>query len=387
VASAATTICCGVAIGVSLFLPQAVPPGEQTVPPVPAVPDQKTPVAAPAAPAVVYESAWQKTVDTDSAVRLTVGATHLFVADAKSRLTAMIAADGTDAWTKDLPSDKRLATGDGMVFVVSGEKLYALDEKTGTERWTATASGATNGPSWVSGIVVISIGEQIAAFRTADGSEIWRQPVGAESTVPLAVEAGLVLTALANRSIAVLDLVTGTVRKRMLLGAQPGELAAAGNRLFFGAEDGLFYAYGLTAEDPAWVQQVRVKTVGAPITDDGCVFVTLLDNTVRAFKRGSGSSCWSARTLSGRPAAGPLLAGLYLIVPLTNADLVVIGKKDGRIVRGSTPDATGAPPVSRAATLQTIAAAPDVSSVYIVAVGEDQRRVLTARRRKTLSVN
>ena len=77
-----------------------------------------------------------------------------------------------------------------------------------------------------------------------------------------------------------------------------------------------------------------------------------------------------------------MLAGLYLIVPLTNADLVVIGKKDGRIVRGSTPDAAGAPAVSRAATLQTIAAAPDVSSIYIVAVGEDQRRVLTARRRK-----
>jgi outer membrane protein assembly factor BamB len=378
VASAATTICCGVAIGVSLFLPQTHPPGEQSVPPVPA----KPPAATATAPAIVYESAWQRTIESDSAIRLTVGATHLFVADAKSRLTAVSVADGADVWSKDLPSDKRLATGDGMVFIISGDKLSALDEKSGTERWTATPGGATNGPSWAPGIVVLSAGEQVIAFRTADGSMVWRQPVGAESAVPLAVQGGLVLSALTNRSIVVLDLVTGTVRKRMLLGAQPGELAAAGNRLFFGAEDGLVYAYELNAEDPAWVQPMRVRTIGAPTVDDNCVYVALVDNTVRAFKRGSGTWCWSARMLAGRPAAGPMLSGLHLVVPLTNADLVLINKKDGRLVPGSTPRGEGAPPATRAATLQTVAAAPDVSSVYIVAVGEDQRRVLTARRRK-----
>jgi outer membrane protein assembly factor BamB len=362
---------------VSLLLPQTRPSGEQTAPPVPV----KPPAATAAAPAVTYEPAWQKPIESDSAVHLTVGPTHLFVADAKSRLIAMSPADSAEVWSKDLPTDKRLATGDGMVFVVSGEKLYALDEKTGAQRWTASPDGTTNGPTWSPGIVVLSAGVEIIAFRTADGSEIWRKNVGADSVAPLAVESGLVLTPLANRSIVALDAVTGMVRKQMLLGAQPNELATADNRLFFGAEDGFVYAYRVNREDPEWAFEVRVKPIGAPVVDDRCVYVTLLDNTIRGFKRGPGTQCWSPRTLPGRPAAGPMLSGKTLVVPLTNASLVVVDTKDGRI-RGPKPGETDSPASPAAATLQAIAATPDVSSIYMVAVGDDQRRLLTARRRK-----
>jgi len=377
VGSAATTICCGVAIGVSLLLPQTRTSGEQTAPPVPV----KPPAATVAAPAVTYEPAWQKPIDSDSAIHLTVGPTHLFVADAKSRLIAMSAADGAEVWWKDLPTDKRLATGDGMVFVVSGEKLYALDEKTGAQRWIAAPVATTEGPTWSPGIVVFSSGVEIIALRTADGSVIWHQNVRADSVAPLAVESGLVLTALANRSIVALDVVTGTVRKQMLLGAQPSELATAANRLFFGAEDGFLYAYPLTSEDAAWAFPIRVKPIGAPVVDDRCVYAAFLDNTIRGFRRGPGTQCWSPRTLPGRPAAGPMLSGKMLVVPLTNADLVVVDTKDGRI-RGPKPGETESPASPAAATLQAIAATPDVLSIYMVAVGDDQRRLLTARRRK-----
>jgi len=334
-----------------------------------------------AAPAVTYEPAWQKPIDSDSAIHLTVGPTHLFVADAKSRLIAMSAADGAEVWSKDLPTDKRLATGDGMVFVVSGEKLYALDEKTGAQRWIAAPVATTEGPTWSPGIVVFSSGVEIIALRTADGSVIWHQNVRADSVAPLAVESGLVLTALANRSIVALDVVTGTVRKQMLLGAQPSELATAANRLFFGAEDGFLYAYPLTSEDAAWAFPIRVKPIGAPVVDDRCVYAAFLDNTIRGFRRGPGTQCWSPRTLPGRPAAGPMLSGKMLVVPLTNADLVVVDTKDGRI-RGPKPGETESPASPAAATLQAIAATPDVLSIYMVAVGDDQRRLLTARRRK-----
>ena len=374
---AATTICCGVAIGVSLFLPQALPPVEQVVPPVPAPP----PAATPAPSAVVYESAWQTTIESDAALQIATGATHVFVTGAKARLTAFAAADGAEAWAKELPSDRRLATGEGLVFVVSGGKLHALAEPTGAERWSIALPGPTTGPVWSKGLVVFSSGREIVACRAADGSEIWRAHVDVETAQPIVIESGRVLGVLASKTIVVLDLVTGSNLKRMLPDPVPGELAAAGDRFYFAADDGVVYAYKVTSEDREWAFPIRVNGVGAPVVDDRCVYVAFLDNSVQAFHRDSGNRCWSSRTLKGRPAAGPILAGSQLVIPLTNSELVVVGVKDGKLADTSAGGAAGQSQPATA-TLQAVAASPDASSVYVVSVGGDQRRVLTARRRK-----
>jgi outer membrane protein assembly factor BamB len=166
----------------------------------------------------------------------------------------------------------------------------------------------------------------------------------------------------------------------MLVTPKPGELAAAGDRFYFAADDGVVYAYKFEDEDPAWAFPVNVDGVGAPAIDDRCVYVAFLDNSVQAYQRGSGTRCWSTRTLKGRPAAGPLVAGAHLVIPLTTGELVVVGIKDGKTA--SPPDGAASSSQPAAATLQAIAASPDASSVYIVSVGGDQRRVLTARRKK-----
>jgi outer membrane protein assembly factor BamB len=378
VASAATTICCGVAIGVSLLLPQTPPTAGQVVPPVPATTPAAPPAEKPPPPSVTYEPAWQRTIDSDAALQIVTGAAHVFVTGAKARLTAFTVADGAEAWTKELSSDARLATGDGMLFIASGEKLHALLETTGDERWGVSLPGPTTGPAWSKGLVVFSNGLEIVACRSADGSEIWRQPLGAEVELPIVVSDGRVIAALANRTLVVLDLPTGAIRKRMLLTAKPGELAGSEDRVYFGADDGAMYAYRAGSEDPVWVfPRIHVNIVGAPVADDRCVYAAFMDNSVRAFRHGSGTFCWSARALTGRPASGPMLSGGQLVIPLTTSDLVVIEARDGKPVRRPT---VAAQPSS--ATLQAISASPDGTSIYIVSVGGDQRRVLTARRRK-----
>lgn len=360
----------------SLFLPRALPPVDQVVPPVPAPP----PAATPAPSAVVYESAWQKTIESDAALQIATGATHVFVTGSKAGLTAFAAADGAEAWAKELPSETRLATGEGLVFVVSGGKLHALAEPSGAERWSVALPGPTTGPVWSKGFVVFSSGPEIVAYRAADGSEVWRAHVGVETTQPIVIESGRVLAVLASKTIVVLDLVTGSTLQRMLPDPGPGELAAAGDRFYFAADDGVVYAYKVTGEDRIWAFEIHVNGVGAPVVDDRCVYVTFLDNSVQAFQRGSGNRCWSSRTLKGRPAAGPILAGSQLVIPLTNGELVVVGVKDGKLADTSAGAAATSQPA--AATLQAVAASPDASSVYVVSVGGDQRRVLTARRRK-----
>jgi outer membrane protein assembly factor BamB len=377
VASAATTICCGVAIGVSLFLPQAPPPVGQVVPPVPATTPAAPPAEKPAPPTVTYETAWQRTIESDAALQMVTGGAHVFVTGAKARLTAMAVTDGADAWTKELSSGVRLATGDGMLFIASGEKLHALAEANGDERWSVALSGPTTGPAWSKGFVVFSSGPEIVACRSADGSEVWRQYVGAEAARPIAFADGRVIVALVNQMMVVLDFPTGAPVKRMLLRANPGELGASADRVFFGGDDGEFYAYRTGSEDPVWVFSVHVNVVGPPVADDRCVYASFMDNSVQAFHRGSGTRCWSARTLTGRPAAAPILAGTQLVVPLTTGELIVIEAKDGKLV--TRPSVASQ---SFAATLQAISASADASSIYMVSVGGDQRRVVTARRRK-----
>ncbi len=329
----------------------------------------------------MYESAWQKTIDSDAALQLAVGAKHVFVSGAKTRLTAMNAADGTEAWAKDLPSEVRLATGGGLLFVASGEQLHALDEATGSVRWTAAIPGATTGPTWANGFVVFASGPELVAFRSVDGSEVWRRHVGTETAQPVLVAEGHVFAVLASQTIVILDFVTGAPRNRILLGAVPGELAGAGDRLYFGADDGVVYSYRVRREDPDWHFPNDVNTVGAPVIDERCVYVSMMDNSVRAFRRGPGSSCWSPRVLKGRPASGPMIAGNYLVVPLTTGELILLNIKDGKLVP-TAPPGDGAPPVPSAATLQAVAASPDASTVFIVTVGSNQQRVLTAHRRK-----
>jgi len=263
------------------------------------------------------------------------------------------------------------------LYIASGEKLHALLETTGDERWGVSLPGPTTGPAWSKGLVVFSNGLEIVACRSVDGSEIWRQPLGAQIELPIVVSDGRVIAALANRTLVVLDLPTGAIRKRMLLPAKPGDLAGSEDRVYFGADDGAVYAYRAGSEDPFWVFPIHVNIVGAPVMDDRCVYAAFMDNSVRAFRRGSGTSCWSARALTGRPASGPMLSGGQLVIPLTTSDLVVIEARDGKPVRRPT---VAAQPSS--ATLQAISASPDGTSIYIVSVGGDQRRVLTARRRK-----
>jgi hypothetical protein len=59
--------------------------------------------------------------------------------------------------------------------------------------------------------------------------------------------------------------------------------------------------------------------------------------------------------------------------------LVVLAARDGKPVKAATAAGDAPAPAS---TLQALAAEADASSIYVVSVGGDQRRVLTARRRK-----
>ena len=71
----------------------------------------------------------------------------------------------------------------------------------------------------------------------------------------------------------------------------PGELAAAGDRLYFGGDDGRFYAYRLTAvKIRNGLAEVNVNVVGVPVVDDRCVYAAFMDNAVRAFRHGPGNS-------------------------------------------------------------------------------------------------
>ncbi len=139
---------------------------------------------------------------------------------------------------------------------------------------------------------------------------------------------GLFVT-LADGRLMHLALSTGDVRWTVWLDADSGDLLAANDRVYVGERDGGFVAYWQKNGEYNWRKQFNGETVGAATSDLEHVYVSLLDNTVRALDRHTGNQSWTT-PLETRPAAGPaVLAGAVLIASSTGEIMVSRGK-DGR---------------------------------------------------------
>ena len=104
--------------------------------------------------------------------------------DARSRVTALDAADGQVIWRVDLePEDEDdgyfgggVAVGDGRVYVTTGfGRVFALDAGSGALVWEAAAPAPLRAPpSFAQGrVYVVTLDNQAVALDAASGEELW----------------------------------------------------------------------------------------------------------------------------------------------------------------------------------------------------------------------
>ena len=221
---------------------------------------------------------------------------------------------GAEIWTSALAAEQPLAADGERVYVVSGESITALDAATGAVIWRVPALGkGTAAPLAHAGWVIAAAGGELIAIRAADGTPIWRRQIGPVEFRP-AIDGEVLVVPLVEGRLLALNVQNGEPLWEVDLGSSPGQPLAIGGRVYVGTLDKRFHRRHLASgrKDPPLF--IGAVPRGAPVADDRHVYLTAMDNVLRAIDRGDGALEWK-QGLSYRPAAGPVLVGSYVIVP------------------------------------------------------------------------
>jgi outer membrane protein assembly factor BamB len=243
-------------------------------------------------------------------------------------LSALLLADGTEAWTVKLAVDQPLAAEGDKIFVVAGETLHALNAVDGSSAWKAEV-GKPSAPILArGGWVIVAGGGSVTALRAADGETIWSKSAGAISERPAIDGDGLYLPIAEGRLVA-LDLKTGNLRWDLEVGASPTEPLAYGDRVYFGSDSKRFFSRKAGSGREDWTWEVGTRIIGPAAADESYVYFTAMDNIVRALSRGNGGRRW-AYPLAYRPTRGPVVIGGQVGVPGITSELPGLDVKSGK---------------------------------------------------------
>jgi hypothetical protein len=345
VTRARATICGGIAIAVSTSLPVTAEiiatPGQQVPVTTPATTPASGEGTTAAAAAPPYEVAWNVPIAADGPLTLAVTRSSLVIGGPEAPVEARSPTDGSVTWKSAVTFDGSMVVEDGLIFGVAGGTLAALDETSGRMRWSAAFDGQTQGPTTRPGIVLISAGSLLYAYRTADGAGAWGQDVRSPAVTRVAASDEMAVVALADGTMAAFDLQTGRPRWREPLDVAPSALVIARNRIYMATAEKSVCAYRTADGRLAWCFPVRVPSIGDPVVDDRYLYAAFQDNTLRIFDRNNGALVRSV-PLNALPVSGPWLAGTLLALPVHTTEFVFLnvsaaGVHSSPAIRLSTP--------------------------------------------------
>ena len=180
--------------------------------------------------------------------------------------------------------------GDTVYFATGatqngGGVLYALDAKTGAQKWRYPSQGGVAG----------------AVFQTA----------------PL-VEGGLVYIGASDGNMYIVDATSGELSRTFKTGGSIlSSPAISSGVLLFGSNDDILHALDAKAYTGVWRQQYRTgdNVNSAPVIADGMVFVTSADQHIHAINLATGIGRWRFRLPFTALVNGPVFSENTLYVP------------------------------------------------------------------------
>ncbi|SCK07793.1 PQQ-binding-like beta-propeller repeat protein [Streptomyces sp. WMMB 322] len=227
----------------------------------------------------------------------------------EGRLFALEARTGAERWS--YPVGEAAATGgvplrltaaeDGVVYVCAGARVHALDGVSGAERWRFEAPAAfLSPPAFVPGPAVAGGGVYLAdylgtvyALDAVTGQDRWRIATEARhSTEPVVVSDGLVHLG-SGGALYTLDAVSGTPRWRFAAGGDlVGAPVVADGRVHFGSADHCLYTVDAVGGQLRWKLATGGEITGSPVADRGVVYACSKDRCVYALdaEKGTGQA-------------------------------------------------------------------------------------------------
>lgn len=274
----------------------------------------------PETPPLSLDARWSMTFETPPVANPGFDETSAYV-PLQDQLVAVDLDRGTVRWRQAVATEFTPATGEGLVFIVSGTSIEARDGASGKTRWRADLPGGTSGPLYfdTGWLLASTPAGDLAAFRAADGTLVWRRELGAPLVGPPGPALDRLFLPLADNRLVAVMLVSGdTVWERKTTARITGMLALD-EQIVFGTAAKDLISVDVRRGRERWSWRLGGDLAGIPSADDKRIYFASRDNLLRAVDRGSGNLRWKA-DLASRPAGGPLRLADALSMVSTDAD-------------------------------------------------------------------
>jgi outer membrane protein assembly factor BamB len=198
--------------------------------------------------------------------------------------------------------------GDGTLFVGSDDGyVYALDARTGTDRWRLDL-GASLPSAPVFGDGVVSVADQngvLHGIAAATGAEVWHTAPVVNAAAPVLAGGIIYMTGTDHRAHG-FDLQTGVERWSWTTTADlSNAFTVAADAAYVGSHDGVLHAVALAGPHELWSYQMTGTEVGYPTVSGDVVLVNSKQGAgepsgeLYALDRTSGKLVWRFRGPSG----------------------------------------------------------------------------------------
>ena len=240
---------------------------------------------------------------------------------------------------------------DGLVIVGNKKgQLFALDQATGAQTWTAQLSGAIISPALIQTgrVIVVANDGTVFAFDEATGQQAWTYKLANAQfslrgqAAPISIDPRTIAVATSNGYIYAIDSLTGVPRMQQRVAVSEGrsdiqrlididgDPVLAGQLLVTTSYQGQVTATDLASRRVVWSEDASSLT--RPEVYDNKVFVAETRGKLTAYDLATGQQLWQNEQLLNRDLSNPVVLGQNLVVGDLDGVLHLIDPNTGTIV-------------------------------------------------------
>jgi outer membrane protein assembly factor BamB len=252
---------------------------------------------------------------------------RIYLALKTAHVVAFAPSDGHEIWRIAKDVTATMAAADGALFMPLADAVEAARGKDGASLWVAPQIKAV-APLVVSGkILLVATETEIVALNTADGQVAWRTAAGGVRQ-PLAVDGDAAFAGANDGRLVALALADGRLLWEKYIPDGVSTLAAHRGLVYVGGGDKQLYCLDGRHGGLKWPYPIRSPISGRISVDDDHVYLTALDNVVRALDRETGNMRWQFG-LKRRPIGGVRVAGHIVFVQASGTEVLMLLARNG----------------------------------------------------------
>ena len=283
-------------------------------------------------------------LDTDNGV--------IFAIDPDGQVSAY---KGKERLWKSKITKQELTAGveaaEGIVVVGNRKgQLFALDQATGSQKWSAKLSGAILSPSLIQSGRVITIANDgtVFAHDAVTGQQVWAYKLPnvqfslRGQPAPVRLDDRTILVASANAYVYALDVISGVPRFQRRVAISEGrsdiqrlidivgDPVVAGQYLVTTSFQGQVTVTDLATQRVVWSEDA--SSTNRPEVSGDKVFVSTVDGKLNAYSLSTGQLAWQNEELLNRQLSNPVMLGQSLVVGDMDGVIHLLDPASGKLV-------------------------------------------------------